>query len=78
MVQISPFEAEFEFVNDPILVSEALRYPETFLDPVCDYGGGVQYGARHIHTIAKGRLLKTNIDADRWELQHKAIIRFEG
>ncbi|SDM78824.1 hypothetical protein [Siphonobacter aquaeclarae] len=78
VVQISPFEAEFEFVNDPILVSEALRYPETFLDPVCDYGGGIQYGARHILTIAKGRLLKTNIDADRWELQHKAIIRFEG
>lgn len=78
VIQITPFEAEFEFVDDPILVSEALRYPETFLDPVCDYGGGIQYGARHILTVAKGRLLKTTFDADRWELQHKAIIRFEG
>ncbi|PKK38088.1 hypothetical protein BWI96_03135 [Siphonobacter sp. SORGH_AS_0500] len=74
----SPYNAEFEFVNDPALVSEALRYPETFLDPVCEYGGGIEFGARNITTIQKGKLVKTDFDSDRWELQHKAIIRFEN
>lgn len=74
----SPYSAEFEFVNDPALVSEALRYPETFLDPVCDYGGGIEFGARNIATVAKGKLVKTDLESDRWELQYKAIIRFEN
>ncbi|OZI08857.1 hypothetical protein BWI93_06375 [Siphonobacter sp. BAB-5385] len=73
-----PLDAEFEFVDDPGLVSEALRYPETFLDPVCDYGGGIEYGARRIITVAKGKLAKASVDSDRWELQYKAIIRFEN
>lgn len=73
-----PYSAEFEFVNDPALVSEALRYPETFLDPVCEYGGGIQFGARSIETVAKGKLTKPDLESDRWELQYKAIIRFEN
>ncbi|MFT4032571.1 MAG: hypothetical protein QM669_09130, partial [Siphonobacter sp.] len=74
---IGPMSAEFEFVDDPNLVSEALRYPETFLDPVCEYAGSLQFGSRSITTIKKGRLNKSPI-ADRWELMTKAIIRFES
>ena len=68
-------EAIFSFMDHPATVAEALRLPETFLQPVCHFEGGVQPGARHIVTVEPGRAAREGL---RWIVYEPAMIQFES
>lgn len=69
-----PSHAEFEFQSDEYGLKDAIRYPQTYLDPVCNSVNTPGQHTRHIITIHKGMVRKDN---ERWYLIQKAHIKYE-
>ncbi len=65
-------EARFSFIDNPAIVSGAVRNPDTQLAPACDYGS-VNANAQRIITETPGKARK---QADVWIVIQKAKIRF--
>ena len=65
-------QADFWFENVPGLVSSALAYPDTYLQPACDYNS-LNANAKQIVTDKPGRAILTD---DVWRVVGKAAIRF--
>ena len=65
-------EARFSFIDNPAIVSGAVRNPDTQLAPACDYGS-VNANAQRIITETPGKAQK---EGDVWMITQRAKIRF--
>ena len=68
----NPDQAEFWFGDSPTLVSSALSYPQTYLEPACTYTS-LNTRAKRIITDAPGQ---ATLNGDVWQMTHKATIDF--
>lgn len=68
--------SEFEFSSDEFGVKDAVNYPQTYLDPVCEAINAVNQHAKRIITVKKGIAKK---EGDKWMVspENKARIRYE-
>lgn len=66
-------KAKFWFLDNPNTIQSAVIYPETYINPVCDYEG-FNSNAKKIVTKQPGIAIK---EGDIWKVRIKAKIRFE-
>ena len=66
-------KAKFWFLDNPNTIQSAVIYPETYINPVCDYEG-FNSNAKRIITKEPGSAIK---EGDVWKVRTKAKIRFE-
>jgi hypothetical protein len=66
-------KAKFWFLDNPNTIQSAIIYPETYINPVCDYEG-FHSNAKNIATKMPGIAIK---EGDTWKVLVKAKIRFE-
>lgn len=66
-------KAKFWFLDNPNTIQSAIIYPETYINPVCDYEG-FNSNAKNIVTKIPGIAVKVG---DTWKVLTKAKIRFE-
>ena len=66
-------KAKFWFLDNPNTIQSAIIYPETYINPVCDYEG-FNSNAKSIVTKIPGIAVKVG---DTWKVLTKAKIRFE-
>lgn len=66
-------KAKFWFLDNPNTIQSAVIYPETYINPVCDYEG-FNSNAKKIVTKQPGIAIK---EGDIWKVCIKAKIRFE-
>jgi hypothetical protein len=65
--------AKFWFLDNPNTIQSAIIYPETYINPVCDYEGFYS-NAKNIVTKIPGLAVK---EGDSWKVLTKAKLRFE-
>lgn len=66
-------KAKFWFLDNPNTIQSAVIYPETYINPVCDYEG-FKSNAKRIVTKTPGTAIKVG---DSWKVLKKAKIRFD-
>jgi hypothetical protein len=66
-------KAKFWFLDNSNTIQSAVIYPETYINPVCDYEG-FNSNAKRIITKEPGIAIK---EGDVWKVRTKAKIRFE-
>lgn len=66
-------KAKFWFLDNQNTIQSAVIYPETYINPVCDYEG-FNSNAKRIVTKIPGIAVK---EGDTWKVRIKAKIRFE-
>ena len=67
-------KASFTFYSDEIGIRDAVNYPHTYLDPVCESQNALNQNAKSINTIKPGIAEKRN---DKWVVTTKAKIKYE-
>lgn len=67
-------KASFTFYSDEIGIRDAVNYPHTYLDPVCESQNALNQNAKSINTIKPGIAVKRN---DKWVVTTKAKIKYE-
>ena len=65
--------AFFQIVCNEAIINDVLNYPDTLLEPVCEYEGGYNLKAKSIKPIKDGILKKVN---GIWKVEKRAIIKF--
>ena len=71
---MNAYEAEFEFISSKDTLTDALNYPERYLDPVCESTNQFKSDSTRIITIQKG---KVRLESEKWVLVLKAKIKYE-
>lgn len=67
-------KASFIFHSDEVGIRDAVNYPHTYIDPVCESQNALNQNARNINTIKPGIAEKRN---DKWVVTTKAKIKYE-
>ncbi|RTY67064.1 hypothetical protein [Flavobacterium sp. LB2P53] len=67
-------KASFIFHSDEIGIKDAVNYPHTYLDPVCESQNALNQNAKSINTIKPGIAEKRS---DKWVVTTKAKIKYE-
>ena len=67
-------EASFKFISNLSTITDALNYPERYLDPVCEALTPINQNSKRITTIEEGHV---RLEGDMWVLQKKAQIQYD-